>query len=95
MQTLKFFPAALLAAIIAGCASSQPQVSDFNGDTVRIKVYCGMAYECAKPRPEDLAQAQQICGTRSRTAQFASSVNKPEMSGSVAVDAYEHLYICV
>jgi hypothetical protein len=87
----------LVLAILAltGCASSKPQISDFNGDSVKIKVYCGMAYECTRPRPEDLAHAEQMCATRGRKAQFASSINKPEMSGTVSVDAYEHLYICV
>jgi len=83
------------AAALAGCASSVPQVADFNGDTVRVKVYCGLKYECTKPRPEDQAQAEKICALRGRKAQYASSVNKPEFQGGVSVDAYEHLYICV
>lgn len=86
---------ALLSVTLVGCASSKPQISEFNGDSVKIKVYCGMAYECAKPRAEDLAQAEQTCAARGRKAQFASSINKVEMSGGIAVDTYEHLYLCV
>jgi hypothetical protein len=83
------------ALLIAGCASSKPQIAEFNGDSVKVKVYCGLAYDCTRPRPEDLAQAEQTCATRGRKAQFASSVNRAEYSGTVAVDTYEHLYICV
>ena len=83
------------AALLTACASSTPQVSDFNGDSVRVKVYCGLAYDCTRPRAEDQAQAEQTCATRGRKAQYASSVNRMEPVGGTSVDTYEHLYICV
>ena len=84
-----------LALALAACASSSPKVSDFNGDSVKVKVSCGMAYDCAKPRPEDEAEAQKTCALRGRKAQFASSINKPDYINGIMVDGYEHLYLCV
>ncbi len=86
---------ALSILALAGCASSVPQVAEFNGDSVKIKVYCGIAMECAKPRPEDLAQAQQTCASRQRTAQFASTSFRDETSGTYSVQLADHLYLCV
>lgn len=84
------------ALILTGCASSQPMVSDFNGDSVRVKVACGLDYACTKPRPEDLAQAEQMCASRSRKAQYASTASANVMSATgVMMENYEHLYVCV
>lgn len=80
---------------LAGCASSVPQVAEFNGDSVKVKVYCGVAMECTKPRPEDLAQANQTCATRGRKAQFASTAFREESGGSYSVSVADHLFICV
>lgn len=83
------------ALALAGCASSAPMTSDFNGDSVKIKVACGLAYECQKPRPEDQAEANRICATRGRTAEFASTAPANVMSANgVMMENYEHLYIC-
>jgi hypothetical protein len=84
------------ALAIAGCAtSSPPRVSGFNGDSVNVTVYCGMAFECSKPRPEDLAQAEKTCATRGRKAQFASTAFRDEVSGTIVTTAADHLYLCV
>jgi hypothetical protein len=84
-----------VALLIAGCAASPPAVSEFNGDSVKVTVHCGMGAECFKPRPEDLAQANQTCGTRGRTAQFASTATRTERSGDIDFSVADHLYICV
>lgn len=87
---------AVVAVALAGCAtSSPPRVSEFNGDSVRVSVYCGVAMECAKPRAEDLAQAQQTCGTRQRQAQFASTTFRTEPSMGYTTTIADHLYLCV
>lgn len=88
---------AVAALALGGCASSKPMVSDFNGDTVKIRVACGMAYDCARPRPEDQAEATKICGTKGKAARFTSSLPAaPTYIGNgVAVDNWEHLYLCV
>jgi hypothetical protein len=86
---------ALLTVALAGCASSVPQVAEFNGDSVKVKVYCGVAMECTKPRPEDVAQANQTCATRQRTAQFASTTFREESGGSYSVSVADHLFLCV
>lgn len=83
--------------LLMGCASSKPMVSDFNGDSVKVRVACGLAYECMKPRPEDQAEADRICGTRGRKAQFASTVpgNTTNLATGVTMENYDHLYLCV
>lgn len=86
---------AVLALLVGGCASSVPQVAEFNGDSVKVKVYCGVAMECTKPRPEDLAQANQTCATRNRKAQFASTTFREEAGGSYSVSVADHLFLCV
>jgi hypothetical protein len=87
---------AIAAVVLAGCAtSSPPRVSDFNGDSVKVSVYCGIAMECAKPRAEDLAQANATCGTRGRNAQFASTNFRTETSVNYSTQVADHLYLCV
>lgn len=85
-----------LALALAGCASSGPITSDFNGDSVKIKVACGLNYACQKPRPEDQAAADRLCSTRGRKAEYASTAPANVMSANgVMMENYEHLYICV
>lgn len=88
---------ALAALALAGCASSKPMVADFNGDTVKIRVACGLAYDCVKPRPEDEAEARKICATKGKAARFTSSLPAAAtyLGNGVAVENYEHLYLCV
>jgi len=80
---------------LAGCAASQPSILEFNGDSVKITVRCGMGADCYKPRVEDLAQADQTCGTRGRKAQFASTAMRTERAGDIDFAVADHLYICV
>ena len=85
-----------LALALAGCASSGPITSDFNGDSVKSKVACGLNYACQKPRPEDQAAADRLCSTRGRKAEYASTAPANVMSANgVMMENYEHLYICV
>jgi hypothetical protein len=88
---------ALATLFLMGCASSSPMVSDFNGDSVKVRVACGLAYECARPRPEDNAEAQRICGTKGKKAEFASTApaNLHNAATGVTMENYEHLYLCV
>ncbi len=86
----------IASLLLMGCAtSSPPRVSDFNGDSVKVSVYCGIAMECAKPRPEDNAQAEKTCATRGREAQYSSTTFRTEATGNLATDVAQHLYICV
>lgn len=86
----------LAALALTACASSAPMTSDFNGDSVTVKVACGLAYECQKPRAEDLAEANRICGTRGRRAEYASTAPANVVSSQgITMENYEHLYICV
>lgn len=71
-------------------------VSDFNGASVKVKVACGLNYECQKPRPQDAAEAARICGTKGKKAEYASTAPANVMSSTgVMMENYEHLYICV
>jgi hypothetical protein len=93
--------AALAVVVIAlgACTTSEPikpVVNDFNGDSVRIKVPCDfLMKECTKPRPQDQAEADRLCGTRGKKAEFASTASKNEQTPNYTVYAYEHLFICV
>ena len=82
---------------LMGCALAPPRVADFNGETVKIRVACGMAYDCVKPRPEDQAEANKICATKGKAARFTSSLPAAAtyLGNGVAVENYEHLYLCV
>ena len=91
---MRFVPVIAAALLLAGCASSKPKVAEFNGDSVRLEVTCGLKFDCTKPRAKDQAKADKICATRGRKAQYTSTIDKPEPPGSVFF-AYEHLYICV
>lgn len=70
-------------------------VSEFNGDSVKVSVNCGLGPECQKPRPEDTAQAENTCATRSRKAQFASTTFRTVRNGDMNFYIADHLYICV
>lgn len=46
-------------------------------------------------RPEDQAEANRICATRGRTAEFVSTAPANVRSATgVMMENYEHLYIC-
>lgn len=92
---MRFICIAVSVAILAGCASSPPQVSDFNGDSVKVTVHCGLGPDCYKPRLEDNAQADKTCAVRGRKAQFASTAIRTERTGNMDFNVADHLYICV
>ncbi len=67
------------------------------GAEVKVKVACGLNYECQKPRPQDAAEAQRICATKGKRAEFASTApaNVTNYATGVTMENYEHLYLCV
>ena len=82
--------------LLVGCASSSPpRVTDFNGNSVKVSVYCGIAMECSKPREEDLAQANSTCALQNKKAQFASTSFRTEASANFSTQVADHLYLCV
>jgi len=92
--------APLLALVLAGCTAAPPAapvVADFNGDSVKINVACNGGNSCTHPRPEDDAEANRICSTRGRKAQYASSKTANEIDPVLGITLYhyEHLFLCV
>lgn len=82
----KALPLMALGFVLTACVSqSEPIVTDFNGDSVKISQtnYFG---EGARSDATD-AEANRICKTRNRTAEFASQRILPNY-------IYEYLYLC-
>ena len=82
---MKRILAALAVAGLAGC-EAPPAVADFNGDSVKIRVstFAVPAHQTA----ETDAEANRICGTRGRRAEFTSIL--------YVSDAYKDLlYLCL
>ncbi|MBI1494081.1 hypothetical protein [Halocynthiibacter styelae] len=74
------------ATLLTGCVAttSPPVISDFNGDSVKL-VTPMMA--------ENLRKANEICGTRNRSAQYASTTT---IESDIAFgEKAEHLYLCI
>lgn len=77
--------AATALLLLAGC-ELPPAVSDFNGDSVKIRV--STFAEPARNTPATQAEANRICGTRGRSAEFTSIL--------YVTDAYKDLlYLCL
>jgi hypothetical protein len=86
MKTKLLLPACGLL-ILAGCTEPEPIVSDFNGDSVKI-----VTSQFAKQdeiEAKALAEADRICKTRSRKAQY---VSKRSYSNEYTD---ERLYLCL
>jgi hypothetical protein len=84
----------LFVFMLSACATPEPAkplVSDFNGDSVKILI------PDTKPRPEDQAEADRLCKTRERKAEFTSTTPKAEYIASLGMTVYryEHLFVCV
>jgi len=84
----------LFGFLLSACATPEPVkplVSDFNGDSVKILI------PDTKPRPEDQAEADRLCKTRGRKAEFTSTTPKAEYIASLGMNVYryEHLFVCV
>lgn len=82
MELRHIFRAPALLLAVAGCTG--PVVSDFNGASVKIQTYLTSQEEMANA----LTEAQRICGTAGKRAEFAST----RYMGNYA---YEHLYLCL
>jgi hypothetical protein len=86
MMTRTYFLAAAL--LISACVPSEPTVTDYNGDSVKIAV-TNFAGEGQKPSTATDAEALRICTKGGkRTAEYASSrwINDIQ---------FEHLYLCL
>lgn len=97
---MRFVSILCLSILLAGCmsnTSAPPVVADFNGDSVKVNVDCAGGNACLKPRPEDDAEANRICQTRGRKAQYASSTQGTKIEPILGITQYNftHLYLCV
>lgn len=80
--------AVLVLLSAAACAPSEPTVTDYNGDSVRIAL-TNLAGEGQRPTAATDAEALRICEKGGkRTAEYASSrwINDVQ---------FEHLYLCL
>lgn len=71
-------------ALLTACAETKPIVSDYNGASVKIQtdMFTPNAGESTQ------AEANRICATNRKRAEYASSRALPEYT-------YEHLYLCL
>jgi len=79
---------AVLASLsLSACESSPAFVSEFNGDSVKIvtRSLISVNYRDSIAQPE----AQRICQTRGKNAEYASSRIDPQTWDS------ESLYLCI
>ena len=70
---------------LAACVS-EPVVSDFNGDSVTVQS------QTAGNSTEVAAEAERLCRTRGRTAEYASS--RQIYAPQEFLATYAHLFIC-
>ena len=87
MKTSVFSVGMISFVALSGCVSpSEPIVSDFNGDSVKIAQFNYMG-EGGRHAGTD-AEAARICGKQGKKAEYASVRYLP--------DSYaEHLYLCL
>lgn len=76
----------LSAFALAACVPSQPIISDYNGDSVKIAMdnFLGGGTRNA----ESDAEAARICAKGGKTAEYASTRGLDEYT-------LEHLYLCL
>ncbi|MDO5528830.1 MAG: hypothetical protein Q4F71_05455 [Paracoccus sp. (in: a-proteobacteria)] len=86
MRTPLLAGAMLAAMALAAC--TPVAVSDFNGDSVKIQSP-DRNHDAAEVRGE----AQRMCATRGRSAQYASTVERyaPQYYSTT----WDHLFVCV
>jgi len=72
---------------LSACVPAEPIVSDFNGDSVKIQV--SQLSDEAEAGAKSLAEANRICGTRGRKAEYVSTLRDSQNYVS------EHLYLCL
>ncbi len=80
---------ALLVAplLLAACVPEPGVVSGFNGSSVTIRQ--GTFATVAEVTPAIQAEADRICGTAGKRAEFASTLSAPDASYA------EHLFLCL
>lgn len=54
-----------------GCAAPRPVITEYNGASIKISV--PKAFAGTSPRPQDYAEAQRICSTTQKRAEYAST----------------------
>ena len=90
---MKFVPVLLITAAIAGCMETAlgvdpmaPQVSEFNGNAVKI-IHHRFAVGNSPASPI-VIKANEICGTQGKRAIFGSFMPINQYEG-------EHTYLCL
>ena len=81
----------LLAAsvLIAACDVTQPVVSDFNGNSVKVATSSFDSLEYQRQTAEAEAEASRICGKVGKKAEYASTTTNPQTYQSI------NLYLCL
>ena len=84
---MKKVSVALAGLLVLGACGEPPMVTDFNGDSVTIQS------QTAANNADVTAEAQRICTTVGRKAEYASSrqVHAPQYM----VPTYNHLFLCL
>lgn len=80
------FPALACLGLVAGCVTTEPVVSGFNGSSVSIQ-RPGLA-PASGPGPEEIALAQETCRAIGKNARHASNRMVSEYTT-------EHLFLCL
>ena len=79
-----------LAFILAACVPPMaPIVTEFNGDSVNVQA------SAAANTPEVTAEANRICRTVGKRAEYASSRQLPSTNQYDFSITYSHLFLCL
>lgn len=80
--------ATVILGLLSGCENPAPLVSDYNGASVKI-TQTQIATPSDPKDPAVVGEAQRICGTAGRRAEYASTRLNP--------NTYEatHLFLCL
>lgn len=95
MKRPYFLSLTFTTALLTGCVAttSVPVVSDFNGDSVKLVTPMMALLDKDAQMAENLQKANEICGTRNRSAQYASTTT---IESDIAFgEKAEHLYLCI
>ena len=83
--------ALIVFASLSACVAGPPMVAGFNGDSVEIEQDTSMGAANASD-PAVIAEAQRICKTAGRRAEYASTRNRMTAQYSSAAT---HLFLCL
>ncbi len=84
---MKYITLVVFLALV-GCAEPDPLVADFNGDSVKIQQSTALRGANADD-PKVIAEANKICATRKRRAEYASTLMN---AGNYTAT---HLFLCL